>query len=221
VAELRRVIGESRDARGLVLASALPRLFSGGWDLPELTSRPFEEFSRFVASYCDLVREVFAFGGPVIAALPGSAVAGGLILAAAADERIAAEGDGVFGLSEVALGVPVPRPLLEVFRHLLGARGMERLAASGENLPLARAVAMGLIDRVVPAEGLLDAALERARQLAGNSPEAHAEIKRRSRAEALARFDEARRTDPFLEFWKSPGAQSRIGALVTRLTAKR
>jgi enoyl-CoA hydratase len=221
VSELRRVIGEARDARGLLLTSALPRLFSGGWDLPDLTSRTFEEFEAFLSAYCDLVREVFAFGAPVIAALPGSAVAGGLILAAAADERIAAEGDGVFGLSEVALGVPVPRPLLEVFRHMLGSRGMERLAASGENLTVAGALQAGLIDRVVPAERLLVAAMDRVRQLASHSPEAHAEIKRRARTDALARFDEARRSDPFLGFWKSPAAQTRIGALVTRLTSKR
>ena len=161
------------------------------------------------------------FPGPVVAALPGSAVAGGLILAAAADERIAAEGEAVFGLSEVALGVPVPRALLEVFRHVLGARGMERLAASGENVPLDRALAIGLIDRAVPPGDLLDHALDRARRLAGNAPQAHAEIKRRARADAVARFDEARRGDPFLQFWQSAGAQERIGALVERLTRNR
>jgi enoyl-CoA hydratase len=205
----------------VVLASSLPGLFSGGWDLPDLTARPFDEFAPFVEAYCDLIREVFVFSAPVIAALPGHAVAGGLIFAAAADERIAAEGGGVFGLSEVALGVPVPRPLLEVFRHVLGSRGMERLAASGENLSVSRARDAGLIDRVVPPEELLDGAIARARQLAGNSAEAHAEIKRRARADAVARFDESRRADPFLEFWKSPGAQERIGALVNRLSGKR
>jgi enoyl-CoA hydratase len=221
VAELRHAVLDARQARGLVFASALPRIFSGGWDLPDLTARPFEEFEAFVTAYCDLIREVFVYGGPVIAALPGHAVAGGLILAAAADERIAADSDGVFGLSEVALGVPVPRPLLEVFRHVLGTRGMERLAASGENLPVARAVAIGLVDRAVPPGELLDRALERARQLAGNSAEAHAEIKRRARADAIARFDESRRGDPFLGFWQSPAAQARIGALVQRLTRNR
>lgn len=212
---------EARQARGLVLASALPKIFSGGWDLPDLTARPFEEFEAFVNAYCDLIREIFVYGGPVIVALNGHAVAGGLILAVAADERIAADSDAVFGLSEVALGVPVPRPLLEIFRHALGTRGMERLAASGENLPVSRAQEFGLIDRVVPAGELIDRAVERARQLASNSPEAHAEIKRHARADAVSRFDESRQGDPFLGFWQSPGAQTRIQALVERLTRNR
>ena len=92
--------------------------------------------ARFLSSYTGLVRQLFAHGAPVIAALGGHAIAGGLILAAAADERIAAEGEGLLGLSEVALAVPIPRPLFEIFRYLLGDRGAERLAASGENLPV-------------------------------------------------------------------------------------
>jgi len=167
------------------------------------------------------VREIFAYGGPVIAALPGHAIAGGLIVAAAADERIAAQGRGEFGLSEVALGVPVPAACLEIFRHVLGPRGMERLAVTGENLPLDRAIEVGLIDRAVPAEELLDSALERAQTLASRSPVAHAEIKRRARAAALARFDQAGLGDPFLKYWGSADAQGRIHALIERLTAKR
>jgi enoyl-CoA hydratase len=221
VAELRHAVLEARQARALVIASALPKIFSGGWDLPDVTGRPFEEFEAFVTAYCDLIREIFVYGGPVVAALSGHAVAGGLILAAAADERIAADSDAVFGLSEVALGVPVPRPLLEIFRHVLGTRGMERLAASGENIPVARAIAIGLVDRAVPPGELIESAVARARQLAGNSPEAHAEIKRRARADAVARFDESRRGDPFFGFWQSPAAQARIGTLVQRLTRNR
>ncbi len=200
-----------------MLASSLPGLFCAGWDLPDLVSRGEEEMAEFVDSFCELVREIFVFGGAVVAALPGHAIAGGLIVAAAADERIAAGGRGEVGLPEVRLGVPLPGPLLEVFRHALGARGAERLASSGENLTLDRAVAAGLVDRLVPPEELLDRALDRARELAGNSPAAYAEIKRGARGPAIARFDNARQGDPFLTFWKSPDAQARIGALIKRL----
>ena len=89
---------------------------------------------EFIGAFCDLVRQIFVFGPPVVAALPGHAIAGGLIAAMAADERIAAEGKGKFGLSEVILGVSVPACLMEPFRHVVGARHMERLAATGENL---------------------------------------------------------------------------------------
>src|SRR6266404_6498898 len=97
---------------------------------------------------------VLASAAPVIAALPGHAIAGGLIVACAADERYAAEGAARFGLSEVALGVPLPACCLELFAYVLGPRRMERLTASAENLPAAEALALGLLDRVVAAPGL-------------------------------------------------------------------
>jgi Delta3-Delta2-enoyl-CoA isomerase len=220
VAELARALSASAQARGVVLASALPGIFSAGWDLPLLIDRDRAGMERFVAAYCDLVRQVFAFGPPIVVALPGHAVAGGLILAMAADERIAAEGLGKFGLSEVVLGVSVPQCLMEPFRHVVGPGRMERLAATGENLDGEGAVAIGLVDRCVPAATLSAAALERARFLAGLSGPAYAAIKRRSRAAALARFDQARDHDPFLDFWFSAEARVRVKDMVARLKSR-
>jgi Delta3-Delta2-enoyl-CoA isomerase len=206
--------------RGVVLASSMPGLFSAGWDLPFLVDKDREEMETFVSAYCDLVRRLFVFGAPVVAALPGHAIAGGLIFAMGADERIAAQGRGKFGLSEVILGVSVPQCLMEPFRHVVGARHMERLAATGENVDADAALAMGLIDAIVPAEELLERAVARARFLAGLSGAAYAAIKLRSRAAAIARFDQARDHDPFLDFWFTEDAQFRIKDMVARLKAK-
>src|SRR5262249_4941264 len=157
---------------------------------------------------------------PVVAALPGHAIAGGLIFVMAADERIVAEGSGKFGLSGVILGVSVPQCLMEPFRHVVGPRATERLAATREDAGGPAALAMGLVDRAVPRDGLLDAAVERARTLAGLSAPAYAAIKRRSRAAAVARFDQARDHDPFLDFWFSEEGQVRIHDMVARLKGK-
>ena len=203
-----------------MIASALPGMFSAGWDLPLLVDRDRKGMEEFVGAYSDLVRQLFVFGPPVVAALPGHAIAGGLIFAMAADERIAAEGSGKFGLSEVILGVSVPQCLMEPFRHVVGPRVMERLAATGENKDVAGALAAGLIDRAVPGDQLLDAAVERARVLAGLSAPAYAAVKRRSRAAAVARFDQARDHDPFLDFWFSEEAKVRIHDMVARLKAR-
>jgi Delta3-Delta2-enoyl-CoA isomerase len=220
VGELSAAFSASAKSRGVVLASALPGMFSAGWDLPHLIDRDRAEMEGFVRAYCDLVRQVFVCGQPVVAALSGHAIAGGLILAMAADERIAAEGRGKFGLSEVILGVSVPACLMEPFRHVVGARHMERLAATGENLDVDRAVAVGLVDDCAPAERLLDLAFERARFLAGLSGPAYAAIKLRSRAAAIARFDQARNHDPFLDFWFSDDARFRIRDMVARLKGR-
>jgi len=220
VADLSAALAAQGKARGVVLASALPGMFSAGWDLPLIIDRDRAEMERFVADYSALVRQIFVFGPPVVAALSGHAIAGGLIAVMGADERIAAEGKGKFGLSEVILGVSVPACLMEPFRHVVGARHMERLAATGENVPVEGALAIGLVDRVVPAAELLERAVERARFLAGLSGAAYAAVKLRSRAAAIARFDQARDHDPFLDFWFSEDAQFRIRDMVARLKSR-
>ena len=220
IADLSGAFDASEDAGAVVLTSSSPGMFSAGWDLTYLVTQERPAFDAFVSAYGDLVRRIFSFERPVVAALPGHAIAGGLIVAAAADERFAAAGRGELGLSEVLLGVPVPACLLEVFRHTIGPRAMERLAATGENVSVERAREIGLVDRVVPAEALGQEAFARALALAGRPPAAHASIKSRSRAAALARFDQARGSDPFASFWFSDDAQSRIRALVARLAKK-
>jgi enoyl-CoA hydratase len=220
VEDLRQAFREAVGSPAVVLTSALPTIFSAGWDLKTLSGVDRGGMEAFVEAYCDLVREIFVFGAPVVAALPGYAIAGGLIVAAAADERIAAEGKGELGLSEVLLGVPLPQCLLEIFRHAIGARGMERLAATGENVPFERALSAGLVDRLVLSEELLSCAIGRAAALAKLPGGVHAAIKRRARAAALARFDQARVHDPFLDVWFGRDAQERICALVARLSKK-
>ncbi len=220
VEELSATLSARAKARGVVLTSGIPGMFSAGWDLPLLIDRDRREMEKFVGAYCDLVRQMFVFAPPLVAALPGHAIAGGLIAAMAADERIAAEGKGKFGLSEVILGVSVPACLMEPFRHVIGARQMERLAATGENVTVERALQIGLVDRIVPAGELLDRAVERARFLGGLSAGAYTAIKLRSRAAALARFDQARDHDPFLDFWFGEDARFRLKDMVARLSSR-
>jgi enoyl-CoA hydratase/carnithine racemase len=218
--ELSQALQERSDTGSVVIASALPTIFSAGWDLPTVLELDRDSMSEFLERFCDLIRQLFVFGPPLVAALPGHTIAGGLILAAGADERLAADGKGQLGLSEVAMGVPVPRCCLALFDHVIGPRQIERLAATGENVSVSAAHAIGLIDRVVPAESLLEQAVERAGRLAQLPSAAYAAIKQRARLRAIERFDQARRDDPFLELWFAPLARERIRALVEKLRKK-
>jgi enoyl-CoA hydratase len=220
IAQLSELLRQKADSSGVVIASSLPTIFSAGWDLPYVLELDRPAMEAFVERFCDLVRQIFTFSPPVIAALPGHAIAGGLIVAAGADERWAGEGQGRVGLSEVLLGVPVPECCLELFRHVIGFRAAERLASTGENVSLAAASSMGLVDRVVAPGDLVGLAIERARELAKLPVSAYSAIKHRARAAALARFDQARRGDPFLDFWFRREARDRIRALVEKLRKK-
>ena len=218
--ELSQALQERSGAGSVVLASALPTIFSAGWDLPTVLELDRDHMKEFLERFCDLIRQLFVSGPPLVAALPGHAIAGGLILAAAADERLAAEGKGQLGLSEVAMGVPVPQCCLALFDHVIGPRSTERLAATGENVSVSAACAIGLVDRVVEQGSLLEQAVERAQRLAQLPAAAYAAIKRRARLRAIERFDQARRDDPFLDLWFRPQARERIRALVEKLRKK-
>jgi enoyl-CoA hydratase len=219
VSDLRAAIRDTKDACGVVFSSS-QKIFSGGWDLTIVGAFDRAAMTDFVNAYTDLIREVFTHDRPTVAAVNGHAIAGGLIFAAAADERVAAEGESRLGLSEVALAVPIPRPLFEVFRYVLGDRGAERLGSGGENIPIARAAAIGLVDEVVAAGALLESAIERAYVLGERPRKAQREIKSRARAEAVARFDAGRRADPFLDFWFSAAARERVSALAEKLRGR-
>jgi enoyl-CoA hydratase len=106
---------------------------------------------------------------PVIAALNGHAMGGGLELAMSADLRIAAEGIRL-GLPEVKRALfPGGGGVVRLARLLPATRALE-LSLTGDAMEADEALALGLVTRVVPRERLLDAALELAGRIAANGP---------------------------------------------------
>lgn len=178
-------------ARAVVLAGA-GRAFSAGADLRRLVAEGEPYARRFVPALDGLYRSVFALGKPVVAAVGGHAIAGGAVLAAAADAVLMADGPARIGLPELVVGVPLPRTAVEVVRYAVGDQVARRLIVGAATHPPADALAMGLVDDVLPAEELLPAALERARALASSIPaDTFAFTKAQLRRDALARMDAA------------------------------
>lgn len=147
-------------------------------------------------------------GKPLIAAVNGHAIAGGMELMLACDLRVVAEGVRL-GLSEVALGlIPAMGGTARLARHLPSAIAME-LLLTGAPMSSDDLVVHGLINRLVPAADVLGAAHELAGRLAANAPlavRAAREVIRRSgdlseqdaldleqtRSERLSRTEDAR-----------------------------
>jgi len=108
-------------------------------------------------------------GKPIIAAINGYCLAGGLEIALACDIRIAVP-RAKFGLPEVRWGlIPGAGGTQRLPRAIPLAIAMEMLL-SGQSIDAERALAVGLINRVVPADALLDEARALARQIAQNGP---------------------------------------------------
>lgn len=200
---------EDDSVRGVVLTSTNPKIFSAGFDLRTLAHATDEEFARFVRVFDSLFFDLFLLGKPLVAALTGHAVAGGALLASTADFRLAAEGPGTIGLPEVTLGIHVPRHYLEAMRTTVGEQALTHWALLGETMPFAEARTLGAIDRIVPANRLVEEAVAFARRLGAAPSEVYAAIKRDLRGAAHERAldiqPDARKA--FVESWFSETGQ--------------
>ena len=189
---------------GAVILTATGRFFSFGFDIPEFLSSTREEFASFLARFTTLYRTLFSYPKPLVAALNGHAVAGGCMLALAADAAIAALGNAKIGLNEIAFGSSVFAGSTEMLSFRTGARASEVLYSGAMYAP-AEAHELGLVSEVVAAEALIDRAREIAGDLASKRPAAFASIKallRKPVADAMA-AREAASIAEFVDIWYS------------------
>jgi enoyl-CoA hydratase len=161
---------ESPDVRAVVLTGNGPA-FCAGFDLKEIRDLD-QRGERFRApmkrperSLFEVVTETWV---PTIAALNGATVAGGFELALACDIRLAAPGIPM-GLPEARIGMGANFGSVVLPRRLPTGLALE-LLFTGDNMTSEDAERWGLVNRVVPAERLLDEALDLAGRIAANAP---------------------------------------------------
>jgi len=215
VRELTRVIRRIKDdskIRGAVLTSANDKFFSIGFDLPHLYGLPAEEFEIFYRSFNQACLELYTLPIPTVAAITGHAVAGGCILALCCDQRLIAYGRKLMGLNEIKLGVPVPYLADRVLHELVGVRTASEIMEIGEFYAAQKALEMGMVDKVLPQETVLDESVKRACALGASPSKAFAMIKRNRveqvESQVLSCLDE--KTEGFLDCWFSDQARARL-----------
>ena len=150
----------------LVLASAVPGVFSAGLDLKTLGVLDRAAMAVFAREFFGLLCRLRTSPVPVVAAVEGHAIAGGALILCAADRRVAAEGSYRVGLSEAALGLPLPGGITEMVQRTLGAVAASEVLCFGALHEPSRALELGFFDRLVSPDRVLDEALGEARRLA-------------------------------------------------------
>jgi cyclohexa-1,5-dienecarbonyl-CoA hydratase len=115
-----------------------------------------EKVEPMLTAFHGIFRRLFRFPCPTLAVVQGSALGGGCELACFADVVVAAE-TSTFGLPEIKLGV-FPPVAAARFPQRIGAARTLQLILDGETLPAREALRIGLVDEVVPPEGLAAAA---------------------------------------------------------------
>lgn len=161
VAKLRAGV-EAKEITGVILTSAKKTFFAGGDIKAMITSTPADaEATRDMVDGMKAdMRAIETLGVPVVAALNGTALGGGLEIALATHHRIASDARGLkVGLPEVTLGLlPGGGGVTRVTRMLGLAVALTKVLTTGKQFNADAAQEIGLIDEVVPAANLLNAA---------------------------------------------------------------
>ena len=161
----------------VIITGAGPKSFSAGADLKERAAMTHDEARAFVVTLGQLMEEIAYYPQPVIAAISGVALGGGLELALACDVRLAEEGVEL-GLPEVKLGIIPGAGGTQRLARLCGVALAKDLVLTGRRIDAARAWQVGLVSAVVPRGELRREAERWAAMIAEAGPLAVAQAKR-------------------------------------------
>jgi enoyl-CoA hydratase len=152
--------------RGAVMVSDLPKFFSAGADITMFrTSTPSQRAMTILHAH-EVLLKIERTPKVVIAAIGGHALGGGLEIALACDFRFAAEGDYRIGVPEVTLGLLPGNGGTQRLTRLIGRSKALDVLLTGDPVNPERALELGIVDRVVPADRLVEEAVEYVARLA-------------------------------------------------------
>ena len=195
-------------------------IFSAGVDLPRMIDGGAQYVQQFVESLDAVLRALFLFPKPAIAAVNGHAIAGGAIIAFACDYRLMT--GGRIGVPELLVGVPFPPLALEIVRFAVPRQHLQSMVYLGRTIEAAEAHAMRIIDEVVAVDALVARAQSMASQIAAIAPEAFRITKRQIREPFL--HDAARvaaaSADEIDAIWAAPATHERIRAYLAKTIGK-
>jgi methylglutaconyl-CoA hydratase len=176
---------------GVVILTGAGSAFCAGLDMEHLqtmTARTVEQHRRDSENMGRVLRTLYEFPKPIIAAVNGPAIAGGMGLATLCDFTYAVP-EARFGYTEVRVGF-VPAIVASFLLRQVGEKRTRELLLSGRVLKADEACRLGLVTRIVAPEDLMAEANALAQSLLQNSPEAMGAVKELLSRHASARLDE-------------------------------
>ncbi len=165
--ELRAAAAEAteRDDVKAVVVYGGERVFAAGNDVKEMAGMSYPDMVKRSGPLQSAVTAIARIPKPVVAAVTGYALGGGCELALAADYRIAAD-NATLGQPEVLLGIIPGAGGTQRLSRLVGPSTAKDIIFSGRFVKAEEALAIGMVDRLVPAEQVYDEAVKWARQFA-------------------------------------------------------
>ncbi len=168
--DMQAALDDARADDGIkvVVVTGEGRAFSTGADLKESKTRSIEDYRDYLVSLQEVSRTIIRFEKPTIAAVNGFAIGSGYELALACDIRIAAE-EAKIGSPEAKVTSSVTGGAFRLVQDLIGPGKARELLFTGEYIDGIEAQRIGLVNRAVPAEKLMETVMEMAAKISANS----------------------------------------------------
>jgi 3,2-trans-enoyl-CoA isomerase len=165
----------------------------------ELYNPEEQRLNSFWNSFQQLFLDLYGSPIATIAAIQGHALAAGAMLAMACDYRIMSEPDTKFyptiGLNETKFGIVAPSWMGQLLIQTIGFRHAEQALSLGTTFSPTEALHIGLIDRVVPADNILNVSQAQAQEWSKMPPRARAMTKQLTRKTLIESFHQSRDDD--------------------------
>jgi enoyl-CoA hydratase len=221
--ELQDAFREAADRAdiGAIVIWGGPKIFAAGADIKAMAAFGPEEIRPVVAALGDALDMLEAMPKISIAAINGYALGGGFELALAADLRYVAD-DGTVGQPEIGLGVIPGAGGTQRLTHLVGPGRARDLIYTGRHVATDEASALGLAERILPPDDVLEAATVDALAFARGPREALAAAKMAIRAALLTPGEEglAREAELFRELFGTPDQREGMQAFLEKREAR-
>ena len=201
---------------GAVVLVGREGFFSAGVDLKAVPKLDRDGQSAMVDGINRLFLAWYSFPRPLVCAVNGHAIAGGLILALCGDHRVGA-GVGKLGLTELRAGIPYPAAAMAIVRAELPPPTVRVLTLHADLIDADhRAVELGLLDELRAPDEMLDRSLEVAGELSRLPRGAYTHVKQQLRGATVAELEAVVADDPMRSEWLGEESAAASRAILER-----
>ena len=209
------IIEENDQIKCVVISGEGKRAFSSGADLSELQKLTTKTAKKFSIKGQQVFSKIESVSKPVLAAIDGYALGGGLELALACDFRIATN-NARFGFPEIKLGFAPAWGGTQRIQFVVGASKAKQLVVLGKSINAKEALKIGLVDTVVPLKNLENEIESFTQRLCKISPVAFKQVKNKLFCTSLDEGFE-KETEMFVKLFSLPETKNNLaGALSLR-----
>ncbi len=168
--ELQEALDDARKDGDIkvVILTGKGRAFSTGADLKESRTRSAEQYREYLEALQRVSRDIIRYEKPTIAAINGYALGSGYELALACDIRIASE-TALIGSPEAKVASSVTGGAFRLVQQLIGPGKAKELLFTARNIDGKEAERIGLVNKAVPPDQLMDKAMQMAADIAANN----------------------------------------------------